>query len=250
MIKAVIFDLDGTIYIGKTAVPGAIDKIKELRKRGVKTIFLTNAATMSRKGIAEKLNGMGFDVRESECYGGAYLLARYISQEHTGKRVYVVGERGIFEELEKAGVRTADEADIVVAGLDRHFTYEKLAKAHRNLDEGAMFIASNLDPTFPTEEGSMPGAGAIVAAIEKCSGKAPYVVVGKPNPFVLELIEKDHGVKKEEMLMVGDRIETDIHFAKNCGIKAALVLTGVTKKDMIKERVDYVFNSVAELNFD
>jgi len=249
MIKAMIFDLDGTIYIGKTAVPGAIDKIKELRKKDVKTIFLTNAATMSRKGIAEKLQNMGFDVQENECYGGAYLLARYISQEHPGKSVYVVGEKGIFEELEKVGVKTADEADIVVAGLDRHFTYEKLAKAHRNLSKGALFIASNLDPTFPTEEGSMPGAGSIVAAIEKGSGKAPYVVVGKPNPFVLELIENDHGVKKEEMLMVGDRIETDIHFAHNCGIKAALVLSGVTKKENIKEKVDYVFDSVADLEF-
>ncbi|MEW6748835.1 MAG: HAD-IIA family hydrolase [Candidatus Micrarchaeota archaeon] len=247
MIRAVIFDLDGTIYIGKTPVPGAAEKIKELRSRGIKTIFLTNAATMSRKGIADRLNGMGFDVREEECYGGAYLLARYIRQEHAGKSAYVIGEKGIFEEFEKVGIKSADEADMVVAGLDRHLTYEKLARANRNLERGAIFIASNLDPTFPTEEGPMPGAGAIVAAIEKASGSAPYVVVGKPNPFVISLIEKEHGVRKAEMLMVGDRVETDMHFAKNCGIKAALVLSGVTKKEMLKEEVDYVFGSVADL---
>ncbi|MFH0738020.1 MAG: HAD-IIA family hydrolase [Candidatus Micrarchaeota archaeon] len=255
MIKAVIFDLDGTLYVGKTPVPGAAERLAELRGKGIKVLFLTNAATRSRKGIVDKLKKMGFSAEKDEVYGGAFMLARYISEKHPGKTVYVVGEKGIFEEFKDAGIETADRADIVAVGLDRHVTYEKLAKAHVNIEKGALFIASNRDHTYPTEEGHLPGAGAIVAALENSSGKSP-IVVGKPNLYVLNLIEKDHLIKREEMLMVGDRLETDVAFAKDGGMQAALVLTGSTRKEEIAKRgamkkngksPDFVFDSVAKL---
>jgi 4-nitrophenyl phosphatase len=254
MIKAVIFDLDGTLYRGKTPVPGAAETLEALRGRGVKALFLTNAATRSRANVAAKLNGMGLRAKKEEVYCGAYLLARYIAQNHKGKRVYVVGEQGIFDELKEAGlIAAADEeavagkAGIVAVGLDRKFTYDKLAKAYLALKRGAVFLVSNTDVTFPTEEGELPGAGGMVAAIERVSGKRPHVV-GKPNPYVLELIEKEHRLKKEEILVVGDRLETDISFAKNCGIRSALVLSGASKKSDIRDlHPDYVFLSVREL---
>jgi HAD superfamily hydrolase (TIGR01457 family) len=247
MNKAVIFDLDGTLYVGKTPVPGAAERLTELRAKGIRVLFLTNAATRSRANVALKLKNMGFAAEKNEVYCGAFILARYISQNHKGKRVYVVGEKGIFDEFSEAGIPFGDDASIVAVGLDRDFTYEKLAKAHLHLSRGAVFLASNNDHTYPTETGHLPGAGSIVAAIQFASEKKPYIV-GKPNPFVLEIIKKEHRLKNDEIMMVGDRMDTDITFAKNCGIRSSLVLTGTAKKDDIKEvKPDYVFESVAQL---
>lgn len=250
MIKAVIFDLDGTLYRGKTPVPGAAETLEALRQKGVKALFLTNAATMSRADVAAKLNGMGLRAKKEDVYCGAYLLARYIGQNHPGKSVYVVGEKGLFDELKEAGVAVAGDAaaaGVVAVGLDRRFTYDKLANALLALKKGAVFLASNTDATFPIESGELPGAGGMVAAIEKVSGRRPHVT-GKPNPYVMELIEKEHRLRKEEIMVVGDRLETDITFAKNCGIKSALVLSGASKRSDIKDlHPDYVFESVQEL---
>lgn len=253
MIKAVIFDLDGTLYRGKTPIAGADEAVERLRKSGKRIFFLTNTATKSRQDVALKLSRMGFRAAKEEVVCGAYLLARYIAQNHPGRKVFVVGERGIYDEFMEAGIRTADEADVVAVGLDRAVTYEKLCKAHVNLRKGAVFLASNNDHTYPLEHGDLPGAGSIVAAIEFSSRKKPYIV-GKPNPYALELIRKEHGLKKDEILMVGDRMDMDVAFARNCGIKSALVLTGISDEEEIREKKkaglapDYVFRSVAELN--
>ncbi|MEW6722774.1 MAG: HAD-IIA family hydrolase [Candidatus Micrarchaeota archaeon] len=249
MIKAVIFDLDGTLYLGKTPVPGAAEKVAELRKKGVKTLFLTNAATRSREDVALKLWNMGFSAQKNEVYCGAYAVARYVARNHAGKRAYVVGEKGMFDEFAAAGVPFGEDADLVAVGLDRDFTYAKLAKAYTNIAKGAAFLASNSDQTYPTENGHLPGAGAIVAAIQNATGKSPYVV-GKPNPFAMELMMREHSLKKDEMLMVGDRLDTDVMFAKNCGIRCALVLTGTAGKKDIKKGMepDYVYDSVAGLS--
>ncbi len=248
-VKAVIFDLDGTLYIGNTPVPGAAEKVAELRSKGVKVIYLTNAAIRSRKGIAERLRRMGFGAEEGEIYSSAYVLARYVKESHPGKKVFVVGEDGMAEELRLANVAVVEEgADIVAAGLDRKYDYSRLSRALRELLGGASLIASNMDATFPTEAGPLPGAGAIVASIEQASGMKAHVI-GKPNPYTLELIKSEHGISNDDILMVGDRLETDIKFARDCRVRSALVLTGATKEDEIKEiRPDYIFKSVSELS--
>jgi 4-nitrophenyl phosphatase len=259
-IKAVIMDLDGTLYRGKTPLPGAAEALDALRRRGVKVLFLTNSATRSRADVAAKLDSIGLHAVKEDVYCGAYLLASYIAQNHRGKAAYVVGEKGIFDEFRVAGVQAintvagagreeAAKAGIVAVGLDRNFSYDKLAKAHAALRNGAAFLASNSDATYPVEGGELPGAGGMVAAIEAVSGKKAHVV-GKPNPYVMELIEKAHGLKRREILVVGDRLETDITFAKNCGVKSALVLSGASKISDMREngmRPDYVFGSVQEL---
>jgi 4-nitrophenyl phosphatase len=249
MIKAVIFDLDGTLYVGKTAIPGAQEKLEELRSKGIKTLILTNAATRSRESMVSKLAGLGIMARKEETYCSSYFLAKYISENHPGKKVFVLGEQGIVDEFSEHGVEAVEEgAGIVAVGLDRTLTYDKMARALKELNDGAELIASNRDITFPTENGTKPGAGAIVAAIETASGKKA-VALGKPNNYALDVILKDHGLERDEVLMVGDRLETDILFAQKCGIKSALVLTGISKKEDIKEiKPDFVYNSVSELS--
>src|SRR5512143_1176534 len=134
MIKAVIFDLDGTIYVGNTLIPGANEKIEELRGKGVKVVFFTNAGTRSRKGFSMKLAELGVEAAPAQIYCGSYLLARFASERHQGKSVYVVGERGLLEECEELGVPlTEGKAGIVAVGLDRSFSYGKLAKALEEL---------------------------------------------------------------------------------------------------------------------
>ncbi|MFH1685123.1 MAG: HAD-IIA family hydrolase, partial [Candidatus Micrarchaeota archaeon] len=180
MIKAVIFDLDGTLFLGKTAIPGAAKKLEELRSKGIKMIFLTNAATRSRENLLEKILSMGLSAQKDEIYCSSYFLAKYISEFHKGKTVYIVGEQGINDELGEHGIRVVDEkADIVTVGLDRGFTYEKLANALKQLQNGAILLSSNKDTTYPTEHGVMPGAGSIVAAVEAASGKEA-ISLGKP----------------------------------------------------------------------
>jgi 4-nitrophenyl phosphatase len=248
--KAVIFDLDGTLYLGRTPIPGAKEALERLRKSGKKVFFLTNAATRTRSNIAASLGLMGFLARKEEVISGAYLLAKYISTHYNGKKTYIVGEKGMSEEFADAKIPVADEADIVAVGLDRQFTYDKLAKAHLNLKKGAVFLASNLDHRIPTETGDLPGAGSIVEAIAFAAERRPYVV-GKPNPLAFEIIKKENNLKEDEVLLVGDRLDTDLAFAKACGIKSCLVLTGNAKREDVKGALfapDMILPSVAELN--
>jgi len=234
-VKCAIFDLDGTLFLGKDRIEGANVALHAMREKGIKILFLTNAGTRSREGVAEKLRSRGFEANADEVYCGSYLVAKYIAMHLPGKKAYVVGEPGMVEELNAAGIEVSDDAGIVVGCLDRQINYEKLGKAHRLIRKGAEFIASNKDHTFPTEHGSMPGAGAIVAAIE-FSTRRSALVIGKPNPYAFALMKEEKSLKASETLMVGDRLDTDIAFAKNCGIKSALVLTGTSKKEEIKEK--------------
>lgn len=249
MLKAVLFDLDGTLYKGKTAIPGAEETLERLRKEGIRIFFITNAATRSRAGIVEKLTGMGIHAEENEVYGATYATARYITSNFPGKTVFCIGEKGMKDEFEKHKIKLVDDdsAEIIVVGLDRTIDYRKLSIGYRSIMKGAEFIATNTDATYPVEDGFLPGAGVMVAAIERCTGKKPFVV-GKPESYFAELVIKENNLKKNEIIFVGDRLNTDIHFAKRAEIKSVMVLTGVSKKEDIKDiKPDFVIDTVNEL---
>ncbi|MFH1521068.1 MAG: HAD-IIA family hydrolase [Candidatus Micrarchaeota archaeon] len=252
MIKLVIFDLDGVIYRGDTLIKGADKTVEWLKSHGIKTAYLTNACSTSRKGRVCKMTDLGVNAKENEMFTTSYVVSHYILEKYpkSKRKVYYVGQSGVEEELKLHGVPVvnAEKADIVVVGWDPDFTYKKMSNAYRAIVRGAEFIATNTDATFPIEDGFLPGAGAIVSSIAYASGKEPKIV-GKPNTFVLKMILKRFNVKKNEVLMVGDRLETDIAFGKKAGMKTALVLTGVSKKEQIKkgEEPDYVFGSVVDI---
>lgn len=253
MIRTILLDLDGTVFRGKTAIPGAERTLEQLRLKGIKLFFITNANNKTRGQIVEKLKTMGIKAFREEIFSSAYATANYVSVNHPGKRVLCISSGGIQDELREKGISVVedDSADVVVVGFDPTLTYDKLATAFRAISKGALFIATNQDATFPVEDGFLPGAGAMVAAVQYSTKKAP-IVIGKPNKYGIELLLKENKLKKQEVLIVGDRIETDVRTGKLCSIKSALVLTGVAKKEDLKklkkeEKPDFVLESLNEL---
>jgi HAD superfamily hydrolase (TIGR01457 family) len=242
--KAFVLDLDGVVYRGSELLPGVEEKIAKLRKRG-KVLFVTNNSTKTRAEYAEKLSALGIEVEEGEIITSAYAAAQYIAEHYRRAGVYVIGEGGLRKELEWRGISVREsDCKLVVVGLDRRFTYEKLAMAQHHLLRGAELLATNRDPTLVTERGLIPGAGAIVAAVETASGKKAKLI-GKPSKIIGELILRHLKAKPEETLLIGDRLDTDIAMGKALGMRTALVLTGATKReDVDKSRIkpDYVLD--------
>ena len=243
-----ILDCDGVVWRGEHPIESAIRAVKLLKELGKKVVFMTNNATASRWDYSSKFDRIGLHVLPEDIYTSGYGAAKFL--EGRFKTAYIVGEEGLRIELENVGVEVRDYAESVVVALDRGVTYEKIALASKLIREGAYFIATNKDPTIPTEQGEVPGAGAIVAAVEVASGRKPDITIGKPETFLFKLILKDNPTPKEEILVVGDRVETDIVGAKRFGVDSLIVLTGVTKREDLRKlniRPTYVVNTLLEI---
>jgi 4-nitrophenyl phosphatase len=226
-----IFDLDGTLYRGSEALPGAGETVRELRRRGAATRFLTNNSSQTPEAQSAKLRGMGIESAPEEILTSGVGAATYLTEQKLNS-AFVVGEPGLIEVLAGQGIYSAasqETADAVLVGICRQFTYDLLNKAMQHILNGATFVATNTDASYPLEAGKLiPGAGAIVAAVQTCTGADPFVV-GKPNPFLIELLLKETGVAPGDTLVIGDRYETDIVSGQRAGCDTLLVLTGVTK---------------------
>ena len=226
-------DMDGVLYRGDHPLPGAIDTLNTLRDRGVRVAFLTNNASRHREELADRMSQLGFPCATEDVWGSAYIAARYLSRYAPDARVFPVGTAGMRREMQEAGIAvvpTHEGATHVVAGLDMTVTYEKLSHAHYAICNGAAFIATNLDATFPdSPTTTTPGGGALVAVLTTSTGATP-LVMGKPEPTGLSLIAASWGVSAQSMAMVGDRLDTDIAAANAFGCLSVLVLTGVSTR--------------------
>jgi len=223
-----IFDLDGTLFRGDEAMPGAVETVAQLRAAGSSIRYLTNNSTRRRAQYAEKLVRLGFEAKPSDITTSAVGLAEAV--RGTVERAYVIGEEGLVAALEEVGVRIVDaDPQLVAVGLSRQFDYHGMAAAMKHLrDPHVRFLATNRDASFPLEKGLLvPGAGAIVASLVACAGREPEVI-GKPNPFLIECILRETQADPRETLVVGDRHETDIVAGRRAGCAVHLVLTGVT----------------------
>jgi len=224
-----IFDLDGTLFRGAVAIPGAVETVAALRAGGSQIRYVTNNSTLERDRYVEKLSRMGFQAAPGDVYSSALGAAEYL--RGSVARAHVVGESGLTAALEAAGIRwrEADPPEVVVVGLCRSFDYDQMTRAMRHLlDPGVRFVATNRDASLPIEGGRLvPGAGAIVASLATCAQREPELV-GKPSPFLIEWILRDAGAAPRDALVVGDRVETDIVAGQRAGCAVHLVLTGVT----------------------
>jgi 4-nitrophenyl phosphatase len=251
--KGILADLDGTVYRGRTLIPGVAQVYSNMSQKGVKWLFLSNNATQLPSEMASRLRGLGLHTSDDQVVNSAAALLHALSTDHRGSRVLVVGEPGLAQGVERTGAIVMEDplqTDLVVVALDTGFTYDKLKRAHIALQRGAPFWATNMDRTFPVENGFHPGAGSIVAALATAAGRQPDHIFGKPSTDMAALALAVLGLPRESCLVVGDRMETDILFATNADIDSALVLTGATTKADIANypyAPNYILNSIAEI---
>lgn len=251
-VELFVLDMDGTFYLDNTPLPGSLKFLEKLRRRGKRYVFFTNNSSLGPEDYVEKLKGMGVSVSLDEVFTSGEATALYMLREFGRCRIYLLGTPQLQRIFLSIGhVLDEENPDLVVVGFDKTLTYEKLRKACLFLRKGKRYIATHPDINCPSEEGPIPDAGSIMAAIEASTGRKPDFVVGKPNPMVIEMISEKKGVRKERIAMVGDRLYTDVRVAKNAGIVSILVLSGeTTLSDLEKSdlKPDYVFKDLGELS--
>ncbi len=257
MFKGFIFDLDGTIYLGDSLIPGADRTIQILREKGKKVVFLSNKPLQTREDYASKLTRFGIPARPDEVINSTFVMAHYLKRNAPLAKLFVIGESPFIEELKRAGftiVEEPNEIDYVVVAFDRTFDYRKLNIAYQAIKKfGAHFIATNPDRTCPVEGGEIPDCAGMIAAIEAVTEKKVEIIVGKPSPVMIQTVLDVLRLKPGDCILIGDRLETDIKMGKDSGIATGIVLTGVTDEEALKrvkhtpEQPDFVFQSVAEV---
>jgi HAD superfamily hydrolase (TIGR01457 family) len=252
-IRSMIIDLDGVLWRGKTPLPGVPEFFMLLDRLGIRWLLASNNSTARPEAVLRRLADLGVQADEGQVLTSALATARYLRRTMPdARRVLVIGEDGIRHALEAAGFSLTDEAaqaEAVVVGLDRSVTYNRLAEATLAIRNGASFIGTNPDRTFPTERGLVPGNGALLAILETASDVQP-IVVGKPEPIYFQLALEMVAGHPETTLVLGDRLDTDILGGQSAGLLTCLVLTGVTDQPALEQselRPNWVFPGLIDL---
>lgn len=248
-----LVDLDGVVYRGSAPVPGVAELLAERERAGDAIVYVTNNSMHYRADYVARLSAMGAPVSADRVVSSPRATALHLAEHEPGvKRVLVIGAGGLERELRDVGltvvtaahaatrmaqegiggVAAAGEPHAVVVGLDPTMTYLKLAAAADCVRAGALFVATNRDPLYPTERGLQPGAGSIVAAVEVASGRKP-LVIGKPEPLLLETAAHAAGGRARDAVMIGDGLGTDLAAARAVGSRSILMMTGVTTPAML-----------------
>lgn len=228
-IKAVILDMDGVLWREKEPIGDLPAIFDQFDRAGLKVLLATNNGTRTPDQYLDKFLEFGVTLQREQiitsAMGAAYLLQQRFPERGN---IFVVGEAGVIEAVTEAGFSISENGAVaVVAGMDRMISFEKLKTACLLIRAGAAFYGTNPDRTFPTPAGLIPGAGAILAALETSTDVRP-IIAGKPNPTLFEFAMQRLQVSPEETLVIGDRLDTDILGGVNAGCKTALVLTGIS----------------------
>ncbi len=242
-IRLVALDLDGVVWRGDRMLPGVSEALEDVIGRGLDLRYVSNNSTAHRETVSERLKQMGLPAGAERVLTSGFVTGRWLGERLSADApVMVIGEEGLLRELWEAGLQAYHARDAaaesitpaaVVVGMDRSFTYQTLAAAQAAVRGGALFVATNRDITFPTPDGLVPGAGAIVAALATAAEKEP-VLMGKPGLALAETLASVTGVVAAETLFIGDRLSTDIAMGRAAGMITALVLTGVTTEDQLR----------------
>jgi 4-nitrophenyl phosphatase/NagD protein len=230
-IKCFLLDMDGTIYLGKKLLPGALEFLDLLAERNLDYLLLTNNSSKHAGQYVEKLARFGIHVGKEQILTSGEATTIYLQKEMPNARVFIVGTKALEEEFANCGFKLVEKKpDVIVLGFDTTLTYRKLEKICDFVREGYPYIATHPDINCPTETGFIPDIGSFIALIESSTSRRPDVVIGKPNDHMVSAVLERTGYKKNEIAMIGDRLYTDIAMGKT-GIKTILVLSGETKKD-------------------
>jgi 4-nitrophenyl phosphatase len=244
-----IIDMDGVLYLGDQPMRGLCEFFAFLRERNIRFILATNNSTRTPQAYVDKLAGMGVSVSPDEILVSGQATARFLAREYPrGTRVHVFGMPSLKQAMMDEGFIIADEdVQLVVASMDREVTYEKLKCATLLIRSGARFIATNLDPTNPSEEGLLPGTGSMIVALEAASGTKAQAI-GKPEPTMYQLAMEQMGASPVATAAIGDRVDTDILGGKRAGLTTICVLSGSSNRDEAEAiGTDLIFDDIAHL---
>jgi phosphoglycolate/pyridoxal phosphate phosphatase family enzyme len=263
-VDGFVFDLDGTVYLGEAALPGAVEAIATLRARGKRVLFVSNKPLEPRDAYAAKLTKLGIPATPDDVITSAYVLGHHLARTEPELRLYVVGEEALRGELRGHGLTVLDEfhdqdpkevispagVDAVVVAFDRTLDYRKLNTAYQALRQGARFFATNGDKTCPMPGGGIPDAGATIAALEHISGRKLELLAGKPSPLIMETAVQRLGVPAARCMMTGDRLETDIYMGQQAGMVTTVTLTGVATREealRLPHPPDFIVQTLVEI---
>lgn len=252
--KCFLLDMDGTIYLGNKLIDGAKEFLDRIKLKDKKYIFLTNNSSKNKKSYVEKLSKLGIKATEEEVFSSGEATIFWINKEKKNAKIFLLGTKALEESFINSGFQIVKERekeiDYVVLGFDTTLTYEKLWIACDYIFSGVKYIATHPDFVCPLEGGKcMPDAGSIISLIKTVTGKDP-IVIGKPNSYIIDAILEKYNLKKEEIIIVGDRLYTDIKTGINNGIDSVLVLSGETTQEMANKseyKSMYTFCSVKEM---
>ncbi len=248
--KNFLIDMDGVLIHGKKLIPGADTFINNLKAKKIKFLILTNNSIYTPIDLAHRLQVTGIDVEKSNIFTSAMATANFMKLQKEKGNAFVIGESGLNVAIHNAGyILTPDKPDFVVLGETFDYNFHQVTKAVQLIREGSRFLATNPDPTGPTENGIVPACGAMAALIERASGKSPFFL-GKPNPFMIRSSLNFLGVHSENTVMVGDRMDTDILAGIESGMDTILVLSGVTTMKMLDDfpyAPNQIVKSVADI---
>lgn len=243
--------MDGVIWRENDPIGDLPEIFANIRARGLKFIMATNNAVRTVSQVQQRLTKLGVTLEQDQIVTSALAVAHLLKERFPqGGGVYIVGEDGIKQALSAQGFYEADHDVVaVVVGLDRSISFEKMRRATLLIRAGAPFYGTNPDRTFPTPEGLIPGAGALLSIFETATDVKP-ILAGKPQPALFELALERLGVRKEEALVVGDRLETDILGGQQAGFPTALVLSGIStaaEAEQWKPSPTLIYPSLADL---
>ncbi len=231
--KNYLIDMDGVLVRGRTAIPEAMLFLQRLKEREAKYLVLTNNPMYTPGDLSYRLRLIGLDVPSEHIFTSAMATAMFLHAQNPHGTAFVIGESGLTSMVHQSGyVITDHDPEYVVLGETHAYSIDAITKGIRLVEAGARFVATNPDPSGPTEDGLVPACGAMAALIEKATGRAPFFI-GKPNPLMMRNALKHLGVHSENTVMVGDRMDTDIIAGVQSGLETILVLTGVTTREMV-----------------
>jgi 5'-nucleotidase len=245
-----LMDMDGVLVREDQAIPGAAEFIQKLKETGTPFLVLTNNSIYTRRDLAARLRAGGLEVPEDSIWTSALATAGFLQDQRPDGSAFVIGETGLTTAMHQAGYTLTDRnPDYVVLGETRTYSFERITQAIRLVERGARFIATNPDPTGPSNEGPLPATGSVAALVSHATGVAPYFV-GKPNPLMMRSALNAIDAHSESTSMVGDRMDTDIVAGLEAGLESVLVLTGVSTRESAERfpyRASRMIESVADL---
>ena len=245
-----IIDMDGVIYHGNRLLPGVTEFVAWLENEGKKYLFLTNSPERTPKELHEKLKRLGINADEDHFYTSALATASFLSNQKPDGSAYIIGDAGLIHAMYSVGYTVNNvNPDYVVVGDTHGYNFEKIELAVNLVLRGARLIGTNPDVSGPVENGISPSTKALIAPIEIASGKNAYYV-GKPNPLMMRIALKRLGVKREETIVIGDRMDTDVLCGLESEIDTLLVLSGITDRNGIDQfpyRPKYILDGIKDL---